>query len=293
MENIRILHNPESGDSLYSKEVLAEYCDRYGFTWSYYSLKEPGWDQYSEKDEMLLLCGGDGSVQKVLESLLDKERVVPIALIPGGTANNISKSLPQYCLENFRAVATEIPKLDYGTVSGSSPTPFFIESYGIGLLPQLIKKMSDHDSGGMNSDEKIEAARNELLQIIREYSGVRCQINTNDGILEDTFLMVEVLNTPSVGPNLILVDDCNPTDGKLNLVTVTVAERANFESYLCAVMDGHTAAYQPTSILTDQVNIEWAKGTSHADDEPIGETSDGSCTIQLHKEMFPIFVVKT
>src|SRR5690606_35444855 len=109
MENIRILHNPESGDSLYSKEVLAEYCDRYGFTWSYYSLKEPGWDKYTEKDERLLFFGGDGSVQKVLESERDNELVVPIALIPVGTDNNISKSLPQYCLENYRAAATEIP----------------------------------------------------------------------------------------------------------------------------------------------------------------------------------------
>ena len=293
MKNVRILHNPESGDSLYRKETLAAICEKYGLIWSYYSLKEPGWDQYSEEDEILLLCGGDGSVQKVLESLLEKDLTIPIALIPGGTANNISRSLPKYSFENFNAASGWIPKLDYGIVSGCSPTPFFIESYGIGLLPQLIKKMSDYPSDGMNSHEKIETARKELLQITQEYPGFRCQISTDEGVFQDHYLLVEVLNTPHVGPNLILVDDCNPTDGKLNLVTVSVAERADFEAYLSAVMDGQPSAYRPTSILTKQLNIKWESGPVHADDEPFNKTSEGACTIQLQPEMFPIFVVKT
>lgn len=292
MENVRILHNPEAGDSLFSKETLTGICEKYGFNWSYHSLKKPGWDHYSEKDEMVLLCGGDGSIQKVLESFLGMKRIIPIALIPGGTANNISKNLPHYSFDN-PIVQTDIAKLDHGTVSGSLRTPFFIESCGIGLLSHLIKKMSDYNSDGMESAEKIKTARNELLKITRGYSGFQCEIKTNGEVLRDTYLMVEILNSPSVGPNLTLADDCKPADGKLNLVTVTTSERADFESYLSAVIEGYPGAYKATSILTDQLDIKCADGPLHVDDEHVGTIREATFQIQLHKEMFPVFVVKT
>src|SRR4029453_15209155 len=54
----------------------------------------------------------------------------------------------------------------------------------------------------------------------------------------DDFLLVEVLNIPSIGPNLVLSDDANPTDGLFSGVIATEQHRHVLDGYLAYRMKG-------------------------------------------------------
>src|SRR4030095_16668653 len=52
------------------------------------------------------------------------------------------------------------------------------------------------------------------------------------------FLLVEVLNTPSIGPNLVLSDEANPIDTWFSVIIATEADRGVLDDYLAHRMSG-------------------------------------------------------
>src|SRR5690606_7825538 len=86
MKTAQILHNTKSGDANFSKEELVSLLKSNGYKAHYASLKEDGWDDFDRDIDFLVICGGDGSVKKVVKALIEKKLEYPLALIPAGTA---------------------------------------------------------------------------------------------------------------------------------------------------------------------------------------------------------------
>jgi diacylglycerol kinase family enzyme len=97
MKSAQLFHNPAAGEGEHSKKSLLEVIEGAGFNCSYSSTKEEGWEKMKEeKIDFVIVAGGDGTVRKIAEELLDKkvlDKKFPIALIPSGTANNIGRTL--------------------------------------------------------------------------------------------------------------------------------------------------------------------------------------------------------
>jgi diacylglycerol kinase (ATP) len=97
MKSAKLLHNPNAGEGELSKKELVAMIEDAGFSCSYSSTKDEGWDKLKEgKIDFVILGGGDGTVRKVAEELLNRsmlEKTFPIGLLPLGTANNIARTL--------------------------------------------------------------------------------------------------------------------------------------------------------------------------------------------------------
>jgi YegS/Rv2252/BmrU family lipid kinase len=90
-----------------------------------------------DKTDLVVVYGGDGSVTKVAAALYNTE--TPMAIIPGGTANVMSKELgiPQDSREAIRLIAegkSEIMKMDIGEANG---TPFLLR-INMGIMADMI-----------------------------------------------------------------------------------------------------------------------------------------------------------
>jgi len=97
MKYAKLVHNPTAGEGDHSKKKLIKKIEKAGYTCSYSSTKEKGWENIDEdKTDLLIVAGGDGTVRKSVAKLLTRkviDKKLPVALLPCGTANNIAKAL--------------------------------------------------------------------------------------------------------------------------------------------------------------------------------------------------------
>jgi len=91
--HVTLIHNPGAGDEQQPTAGQIEaLMKEAGHKVRYQSTKENGWQKALKKSaDLVAVAGGDGTVGKVARRLIGSG--VPIAVLPLGTANNISKTL--------------------------------------------------------------------------------------------------------------------------------------------------------------------------------------------------------
>src|SRR5690349_746359 len=91
-----LLHNPKAGDKDHSENELMKKISAHGIRCIYSSAKKEWTKDLTPDADFVIIAGGDGTVRKViLQFLYGKagDKRYPFALLPMGTANNISRSL--------------------------------------------------------------------------------------------------------------------------------------------------------------------------------------------------------
>lgn len=235
----QLLHNPKAGDGDHMKEDLMETIASCGFSCRYASTKVKGWDRLKNKTMLVVIAGGDGTVRQVLKRLLRRrilDKQLTIALLPAGTANNFAKTLglPMTLSGLKRAIAGwQVRKIDIGAIGNLPGIKFFLEGMGYGLLPRLIKEMKTVDLSGVETtDEELSLALEKLIEIAQQYEPKHGILTIDGTRYEGSYLLVEVLNIQSVGPNVVLAPKANPADGKFHVALLKEADRDAFIDYL-------------------------------------------------------------
>ena len=272
MKHAQILHNTTSGDSNFSKEELISLLETNGYKAHYASLKEDGWDNFDPLIDFLVICGGDGSVKKVVKTLIEQEVEYPLALIPAGTANNFAKSLKldpdvkklvkSWDIENLKDV-------DCWGIFHGKDQKIVIESFGIGVFPDLMQRMVKLEEKEEKADDELDTAQKELAKIVQSFKGVNCTIDVDGESFSGSYLLVEAMNTLSIGPGLNLAADADLSDGYLNLILVALDERKELEDYVLAKIRGEERHFRSETIKAKEFKISWESSNAHIDDQMI------------------------
>src|SRR5688572_25764987 len=205
MKYAKLVHNPTAGEGEHAPDDLLSLIEKAGYTCSYSSTKDEGWDKLNEDMDLVIVAGGDGTVRKIADRLLRRKRIdkqFPIALLPFGTANNIAATLgldkkPEEIISHWDQ--KNLKAFDIGKIYNLKKASFFLESFGFGVFPELIHVMRAYDNIEA-AEEKIEKALKELKSIVESYPGRHTRLNVDGEELEGNFLLCEVMNTRSVGP---------------------------------------------------------------------------------------------
>ena len=276
MKIARLLHNPGAGDEEHTEDDLVSLIEANGFECRYSSTKGSGWKDLEADLDFVIAAGGDGTVRKITKELLNRkviEQTFPIALLPLGTANNIAKTLEiegetEEVIKSWRTAV--LKKYDVGRVEGLQDGVFFMESLGYGLFPYLMQEMKKLDEKLTDEPEKkLKAALDLLLKITGTYEPERCQLTIDGKDFSGQFLMVEVMNTRSIGPNLLLSPDGDPGDGVLEVITVPESDRQKFADYVAHKLNGEEATFTFDTIKAKVVEIAWVGTHLHVDDEVV------------------------
>ena len=276
MRQAHIIYNPEAGNKELTKEKLMALIEAEGFKCGYSSTKEEDEITISDDTEFLIVAGGDGTVRKVAMKLLKgkwKEKNLPIALLPIGIANNIAKTLqikgtPEAIIQSWNN--STIKKYDVGFVEDTPGADFFLESIGFGLFPYLMRKMSRiEEETSLSSDESLETATRMLLEIIPEYDAHNCDIRIDGHELSGKFLMVEIMNIRSMGPNLNLAPFAEVSDGMLDVILIPETQREKLASYIVARLEGSSNGNSFQMLPAKKIIINWHSKHGHADDEQL------------------------
>jgi diacylglycerol kinase (ATP) len=270
MKSASILHNPKAGGGEFTRKRLMKLLEASGFICSYSSTKKKGWEKIEASgDDLIVLAGGDGTVRKVAGELLEKK--IPIGLLPLGTANNIARTLgikgtTEEIIESW--VKGSIKKYDVGRIYGLKNAGFFLEGFGYGVFPRLMKAMEKREDRLSESPEKnLKIALEELHDIILHSKARYCKITIDGADHSGRFLLAEVMNTQSIGPNLHLAPFADPGDGSFEVVLIAERQRDEFASYVLNKLNGIEQPPIFNILKAKNLEIYWEGKLLHVDDE--------------------------
>jgi diacylglycerol kinase (ATP) len=294
MKSANLLHNPKAGGGGFSRKRLMSLIRSAGFDCSYSSTKTKGWEKIEARDgDFIVLAGGDGTIRKVAGKLLDKN--LPIGVLPLGTANNIAKTLGLHpddmSIEDIIDAWSDkqTKKFDVGRVYGIKKTKFFLEGIGYGVFPRLMKEMETLEKKS-NPRKQMKTALEVLHDIILTSKARYCKVEIDGADHSGQFLLAEVMNTQSIGPNLNLAPFADPGDGELEVVLISERQRQDFADYVHNKINGKESPPIFNILKAKNLKIFWEGKLLHVDDQIIRLKEPAEITIKLQEGVLKFLV---
>ena len=265
---IALLHSAGSGDAV-SPEILRRAVEGAGHR--VVGAFEPDVDTEAIlacSPEVVVAAGGDGMVWRAASVVHGRD--IALAIVPLGTANNVATSLGiGGSLDEMAARwrSAEPRGIDLGVARGSRGEGGFLEGVGGGLVARAIAGLSlDTATHPDDPDARIAAAVRHYRTLLAEMAPEKCTLSIDGDTVRGEFLLVEVLNIQSVGPNLVLAPEADPSDGLFEVVMAGEEDRSAIDRYLRHVAEGRPGRLELPTRRARTVDIDgW--NHLHIDDE--------------------------
>jgi diacylglycerol kinase (ATP) len=283
---VTLIHNPKAGanEQPALEEILA-WILAAGHTVICQSVKGDDWDSaLATSPDLVAVAGGDGTVGAVSTRLAG--RGIPIAVLPVGTANNISNVLgladttPERLIAGW-ATARRIA-FDTGTVDGPWGVTRFIEGFGVGLLARAITELDAKAEVAFgrvdNREEKMTSGLKRLRDLVGTCPAQELKISLDGQDLSGEYILMEVMNIQHIGPSLHFAPAADPGDGLLDLILVTAEQREMLAEYLSRRLEGDVEPLEWNAYRGHRLELRCEDSDIHIDDKvwpAHGETSVG------------------
>ena len=276
---VTLIHNPGAGSQGEGDaEKLVALLHEAGHEVRLQSAGDKDWEAALGKPvDAVAVAGGDGTVARVAKAMVG--RGVPIAPLPAGTANNISKTLGlvgRHWEELVRGWdAARRVKLDVGVALGPWGKRYFVEGVGAGLFASLLSS-NDPDrklAKFKRPDERVAYALEMLKKRSVDCPAFPLKATLDGKDVSGNYVLFEAVNILYVGPNLFLAPDSKPGDGTFDLVLVGEKERDRLVNYLASWQENRERLAVLPTHSGKHLRIEWDGFHLHIDDElwPAGE----------------------
>lgn len=204
MEKIILIYNPVAGNGDFSS-----YLDSFTHKFSQYHLifhrtrANPQGElkkllqkvscQQSDFDK-IVVAGGDGTVNRVVNLMMKQEIKIPLAIIPAGTVNDFASYLDmptnfEHCFEKI--ARNNIQTIDVGWVNNR----YFINVLVGGMFSKIPHKT---ETGFKNKLGRMAYYLNGL-QEITSFNSIEIRITTGEEIIEEEVHLFLILNSQRGG----------------------------------------------------------------------------------------------
>jgi diacylglycerol kinase (ATP) len=264
---VSLFHNRKAGDSA-SQAWIRELIEASGHEVVRVIDREAGIAELiDERTELVVVAGGDGTVAAAARLLAG--RPIPVAILPVGTANNIARTLQGEASNEQLAASWDTAarrRFDLGWARGPWGERRFLEGVGIGLVPATIASIQARPIGADDVASKLEQATVRYREVLSELEPRRATVRLDCREMTGDFLVAEILNMRSVGPNLALSSDADPSDGFFSVVTAGEEHRDELARYLQDRLEGREGQLSLPTVCAREVEIQGLVD-AHVDDE--------------------------
>lgn len=277
---VALLHNADAGKDNLSAGELCALLRAHGFEPRYFPLKKHLDDPaILSSGEFVVAAGGDGSVRDVALRLAHTGH--PVAPLPLGTANNIAASLgirgtPAEVIAGW--ARAERRTIDLGVARGPWGARRFIEGVGVGLVGRAISIIESIDGASSHDyQEREDEMQRDLavfLTLAHEMAPFELVLSVEGRERRNTFLLLEILNITRAGPRLELAPLAEMSDGLLDVVSVTSAEREKLKHSLREHLAGTTHGPILSSQRARVIHLRSARCDLRIDDELVLDCDD-------------------
>jgi diacylglycerol kinase (ATP) len=220
-------------------------------------------DALAEARGLVVVAGGDGTVRAVATRLIGKD--VAMALLPMGSANNISRTLgiggsPLDIIGRLNNPTRCY--FDIGYLTSPWGVDYFLEAFGFGFFADTLARYNPKD--GKSVLRGLSAA----AYTLSNYQAEHYEIRLDGKDLSGRYLMVEVLNTTAFGPRLKFAPDANPTDGMFEVIRVREEARDDLLRFLMSLVNESLDELSCVEISRGhRMDIGWSGFPTHIDGE--------------------------
>lgn len=221
-------------------------------------------EEYGKNQDLIICCGGDGTLNEVLNGIYHNALKAPVGYIPAGTTNDFARTLnlPHKVEKCMDTILQGYPRAcDLGNFNDrnfsyiASLGAFAKVSYS---TPQKLKNIFGHSAY--------------LLEGIKEIGHItpfNATIHTDKGDFEGEFVFGSISNTSSIGGLFKLNKlDVRMDDGEFELMLIRNPKSL---PALAKIINGLTrSVYDPRHIVFTHV-----KRVEIHTDRPMGWTLDG------------------
>ncbi|HUQ24539.1 MAG TPA: diacylglycerol kinase family protein [Burkholderiales bacterium] len=284
---VTLIHNPGAGaKSGGDKKRLLKLLEDAGHDVRYQSADDEDWeDALADEVDLIAVAGGDGTVGRVARGIVG--RGIPVAPLPSGTANNISRSLGLID-QPFEDLVRAWPdgrrvKLDIAVAEGPWGTRSLVEGLGMGLFARLLAGPRPRRLP-RKPEEKVSHTLERLRQRAQRAKQIALKATLDGKDISGDYLMLEAVSIPYVGSNLFLAPESKPGDGQLDVVQVTTDERDRLVHYLTTWQENRERLAVLPSHRGKRLTLEWTGYELHLDDKlwpGDGDTAKPPARIEL------------
>lgn len=206
--------------------------------------------------EAIIVAGGDGSVNQVVNAMMNQGIDLPLGVIPAGTANDFAMhiGMPTDLLEAVDRIAEmKIGSVDIGSVNDA----FFINVCCGGLFSNISQ----------NIDVELKNTLGKLAYYIKgfqqlpSFTKLKLRISNSDETVVDDFYLFLVLNGSSAGGFNRLGLDANISDGKMDFVGIKACHVGDIPGLFGKILIGeHLTDKNVLFFQSDEIKIECLNG---------------------------------
>lgn len=225
MKKLLFIFNPHTGGGRLKNKIMEILClfTKHGYELSVWPTQKMGdarriAEKRGSRADLLVCCGGDGTLNEVVDGIKDLEKKPLLGYIPGGTTCDFASSLglPK---TDMMAAARRImePKSVFECDTGIFMDRAFTYVAAFGAFTDVSYKTQQKNKNALGHFAYVLGAMQQLPNLESHHTKVIC-----DGeVLEENILLGMVTNSVSVGGfNFPKANRVQLNDGKLEVLLV-------------------------------------------------------------------------
>lgn len=223
MKKIKLIYNSGAGQSKFKyflDPIIEKFMDNdievsifraANNTNLYEFLKDVDKDGYSA----IVVAGGDGTVNRVVNVMMKNNIKTPLGVIPAGTSNDFARHLkmPQNFSECIDKLLTfNVQPVDVGKVNDK----YFVNICSAGLFTNVSQKVDPNLKNSLGKLSYFITAVNQMVK----FKPFEVKIETENDIYIEKVKVMLVFNGSSVGGIDALCDNSSIQDGLLDMLII-------------------------------------------------------------------------
>jgi YegS/Rv2252/BmrU family lipid kinase len=258
MKKVRFIYNPYSGENIILHELdnVFKLHQEKGYQVVPYRIQRDkdisdAFDIVDESYKYILVAGGDGTVDSVVNAMMDRGLNIPIAILPVGTANDFGTflNLPQDITEACEQIlSTEPTPVDIGRINNK----YFVNVASSGLFTDVSQKT---DVNLKNTIGKL-AYYLKGLEEIPNFRKLKVKLKAKELEYDGEMYLILVFNGQTAG-SFKLATRADLMDGYLDVIMIkAVAIREIIPLFIKILKGEHLDSDKVIYFKTDDIIIE-------------------------------------
>lgn len=261
MKKVKFIYNPNSGEKKLAGKLdsIIRIYQKNGYTIIPYRLDYdiPAGASLEDVDDSydhIVICGGDGTVDLMVNELKRKNINIPIGIIPSGTANDFANALglehiPEEAVKNI--ISSKPKKIDLGRVNNK----YFVNVASAGMFTDVSQKINNDIKNSFGRITYYIKGMEEAMSMREFYIDVKSEEVNYSG---NMYLML-VFNGKTAG-NINLAYKAEVDDGYLDVIIFKGMPLPKTIPVLIGVLKGEHLDFETDNEIlyfkTKKVNIK-------------------------------------
>ncbi|MDR7131060.1 diacylglycerol kinase family enzyme [Algoriphagus sp. 4150] len=231
---IILVYNPVAGNEDFPLSKITKSLEKQGASVLAQNSKEDNYEMVLDLDyDLILIAGGDGTVEKNLLQLRDTK--YPIAILPFGNANNIAGSLD--LTDYYKKIVDQFEKKDFrylslGKYKTKESKGWFVEGIGWGIFTALLLEKSRNKKMKSDEEDKVDFGIKNLIRLASELPVHDYKIKLDDEDYSGDYIWIEIMNTKRLGPQLELAPNADHSDVYLEVMLIKNHQKKELKAFL-------------------------------------------------------------